>query len=303
MFGKLFGEKKKPLQVPPLSSAIEQAILATVGAWAIPPMPGAAQKAFRLATDPNAEARDFIDVIEGDEALSARIIKVANSVYFDRGAKPRTIEDAVQVIGVNELRSLLSATSLSEVFPSGLSLRRNLWGHDVAVAIVARQIARRTAPHLAEVAFLGGLMHDLGKLLLVQRIGDQYRRIVEEVERSGKSFAEVEAAAYPFDHRDVGQLIGQRWRFTPELLSAIKLHHTPTEPTSLATIVWGADLIAHGAGLGCSFGSFRTRAGEQLPIVWEKFSIPASEQREFLSVCERSVTAEQDLYSPRSGAR
>ena len=70
-------------------------------------MPGAAQKAFQLATDPNAEARDFIEVIESDEALSARVIKIANSVYFDRGNKSATIEASVTVIGIKRKGSII----------------------------------------------------------------------------------------------------------------------------------------------------------------------------------------------------
>ncbi len=87
-------EKKKPSEgFTRLSGPIQDAINAAIGPKGIPTMPGAAQKAFQLSTDPNAEARDFIEVIESDEALSARVVKIANSVYFDRGKKSETIED------------------------------------------------------------------------------------------------------------------------------------------------------------------------------------------------------------------
>ncbi|MBN8550004.1 MAG: HDOD domain-containing protein, partial [Deltaproteobacteria bacterium] len=81
MFGEILGKFKSKAKKEPqtLSGAITQSIHNVVGTNSIPSMPGAAQKAFQLATDPNAEARDFIEVIESDEAMSARVIKVANS--------------------------------------------------------------------------------------------------------------------------------------------------------------------------------------------------------------------------------
>lgn len=107
-------------------------------------------------------------MIEVDEALAARVIKIANSVFFDRGNKSSSIEEAVLVIGLNELRNLLNANALSDIFRVGVA-REQLWAHDVAVALTSKQLAQRILPHQADSAFLAGLMHDIGKLLLLQR--------------------------------------------------------------------------------------------------------------------------------------
>src|SRR5438105_4911837 len=109
MFDALFGRiKKSSDRVNKLSAAISESILRSVGAKGIPTMPGPAQKAFQLSTNPNAEARDFIDVIESDESLSARVLRIANSVFFDRGQQSKTIEESVTVIGIEELKCLLN---------------------------------------------------------------------------------------------------------------------------------------------------------------------------------------------------
>jgi len=142
MFGKLFGRQDKSAveNTPGLAAPVAEAILNTVGARSISTMPGAAQKAFQLATDPSAEARDFVEVIESDEALSARVLKISNSVYFDRGKPTNTIEEAVLLIGMNELRCLLNATTLSEIFPSRASARTQLWSNDIATALISRHL-------------------------------------------------------------------------------------------------------------------------------------------------------------------
>jgi len=310
MLGKLIGklrkaEEKKDTQTL-VSPAIRDSILSTVGARSIPTMPAAAQKAFELATDPNAEARNFIEVIESDEGLSGRVLKIANSVYFDRGKQSETIEEAVMVIGINELRCLLNATTLSEIFPSSHPARNQLWANDIATAIIARTLAGRFLPSKQDSAFLGGLMHDIGKLLLLQRAGEDYSRAMKIVEETGCDFSEAETQIFIFDHAEVGALIGEKWNFSPELSQMIGLHHKPWEvliaesagtPT-LPTIIKAADTIAHALGLGHAkgFNRKRLKAQEELEHVWTALNLPEDDRKSFLSNCERAFNTEHDLY-------
>ena len=305
MFG--FGKKKeKPVaKAEKLSTGVVQSIYEVVGARGITVMPRAAQKAFQLSTDPNAEARDFIEVIESDEALSARVIKIANSVYFDRGHASKTIEDSVVVIGINELRCLLNATTLSEIFPSKHPYRAQLWANDVATGLISKHVANRISPQLGDSAFLAGLMHDIGKLLLLQRARDEYADLIDKVASSGKTFSEVELEQYPFDHTDVGQLIAERWKFGPELTAVISNHHScAAEPVDandsdvLTKIVYSADLIAHALGLGHpkQFTKFKNNSRERLDAAWKVLSVPKNEQRDFLNTCQKQFELEYDLY-------
>lgn len=309
----IFGRKRpKPEKDEPekLSRAVESSILGTVGGKAIPAMPSAAQKAFQLATDPNAEARDFIDVIESDEALSARVLKIANSVYFDRGKPSNTVEESVLVIGINELRCLLNASSLSELFPSKHPYRRQFWTNDIATAIIAKTLAQRLLPSSQETCFLAGLMHDIGKLLLVQRASDLYEKVVALMQSKQLSFAEAEGEVFVFDHTEAGQLIAERWNFTPELIDAIRNHHRPLtdhpEPgvPSVTDIVQGADLIAHTLGLGhpSGYGSFQNRCEESLNDLWLVLGIPATGKRELLNGTKRAFELEYDIFTGTLGS-
>lgn len=305
VFGRLFGKSgKKPSEdeAPKLNPAIAQSILNTVGAKNIPVMPGAAQKAFQLSTDPKAEARDFIEVIESDEALSARVLRIANSVYFDRGKPSKTIEESVLVIGMNELRCLLNSNTLSDIFPSSHPTRSQLWANDVATALIARGLAQQLLPSKAEIAFLGGLMHDIGKLLLLQRAGDLYVKIIETVSREGVDFPAAEEREFVFDHTEVGHLIGEKWNFTPELLSIIRHHHSPWGEfpnNPLISIVKGADIIAHALGLGHprTFGKYKSICEARLGEVWESLGLPPGDRKDTLKRFEKTFEMEFDLYS------
>jgi putative nucleotidyltransferase with HDIG domain len=308
MLGKLFGggrEKKKSLAPAKLAPGTTDSILAVVGPRTVPAMPGAAQKAFQLATNPQAEARDFAEVIKSDEGLSARILRIANSVYFDRGKPSTTIEDAVTVIGINELRCLLNATSLSELFPSKHPARSWFWANDVATAIISKALAQQHLPAKVELAFLGGLMHDIGKLLLVQRAPQEYDRVIQYVEREGADFCTAESTVFPFDHTEVGQLLGERWNFSPELLDVIRRHHASwgeleysASSLSLPVIVKSADTIAHALAFGHppALTRFRVRAEKKLDEVWQILGIPHAQRRNTLEQFRARVDEEFELY-------
>lgn len=300
VFGKLFKNRVQEEKPAPLSTAESQAILATVGIRAIPSMPAAAQRAFELSTNPNAEARDFVEVIESDESMSARVLRVANSVFFDRGKPSKTIEEAVLVIGINEVRSLLSANSLAEIFPSRHPSRTQLWMNDLACAIFSKMLAERSMPSKADLAFLAGLMHDIGKLLLLQRLQDGYSKVLTDAGLRG-TFIDPEEELYPFNHTQAGQLVGEKWNFSKEILFAIRYHHSPWEEIkgSVAGIVRAADLIAHALGIGHprGYGKYQEIAKDSVLEALSHNQIFESNLKEFLERAEKTYALELDRYN------
>jgi HD-like signal output (HDOD) protein len=307
MLGKLFGgfAKKKDAasEKVKLSTGVGEQILSVVGARGIPPMPGNAQKAFSLAVNPNAEARDFIDLIKSDESLSARILRVSNSVYFDRGKKSTSIEDAVGVIGLNELRSLLNASSLTSLFPSSHPARTFAWNNDIATALFSKFLCDRFLPEMSSSAFLAGLMHDIGKLLLIQRATDEYTKVLKRVESDGMPFHLAEAEQYPFDHTEAGLLIAERWNFTDELKLVIRNHHLPFEQLTnsrFVGLVKAADMLSYSTGVvgGPAYNRFRHTIEEQTSTIWQYLEISAAEGSELCKQLKHLYDSEADLYRP-----
>lgn len=305
MFGNLFGgkNKKKPASRPVLSPGVSSAILNTVGGQrAIPAMAKSAQRAFQLSTDPTSESRDFIEIIESDEALSARVIKIANSVYFDRGTPSNTVEQSVTVIGINELRCLLNANSLVEIFPTRHPARSQLWSNDIATALFARQLAKRSMPGKESIAFLAGLMHDVGKLLLIQRAAEDYAKVFRRV-AEGTDFTSAEGEFFVFDHTEAGLLVAERWNFPAEIAFVIRNHHQnwPDDQSfesELTRIVKAADIFAHALGIGhpSGFNRLRLRAQEDLETVGSQLNISSVEAANMLNEFKRLYENEKDLY-------
>jgi putative nucleotidyltransferase with HDIG domain len=308
MLGKLFGKKDAAhaYRAQPLRDALRRTILGSLGLKSIPAMPQAAQKAFQLATNPKAEAHDFIDLVESDEALSARVLKIANSVFYDRGGGSKTIPDAVQVIGISELRGLLNASALSDLFALRHPLRAQLWAHDIATGLTARALARRALPSQVDLAFLGGLMHDVGKLLMLQRHTDTYERIMKQCVSQSIEPSKAEAEEYPFDHTQVGQMIAERWNFSDELTAVIRGHHEPWSnfpSLSIVSLVKGADIISHSLGLGFQreLANFKSIFADKLDETWEALRVPAGERRALLDEIKRTFETEYDLYASWGG--
>jgi len=303
MLKKLFGfsQQKKPEQEPLMSDGLRHSILHSLGLKSVPVMPGAAQQAFTVATDPNAEAHDFVAVIEADEGLSSRVLKIANSVFYDRGGGSQTIVEAVQVLGISELRNLLNATTLANLFPVRHPLRTEFWAHNVATAITARVVARSLLPSKVEQMFLTGLMHDLGKLLLLQQHVDSYERVVKQALADGTEAPSAEVKAYPFDHTHVGQLVAERWRFSRELYDAIGDHHKPWQDvpeSSVTSIIKLSDMLVHATGLGANrdIAAYQRIYSPLLEDAWQFFRVPMRDQKRLMQEVSLDFNAEFQTY-------
>jgi HD-like signal output (HDOD) protein len=298
-------KKAAPESVANLPSGVRTTIMNTLGLSTIPLMPQAAQHAFELTTNPGAEAHDYIEVIEADESLSAKVLKIANSVFYDRGGGSKTIAEAVAVVGISELQGLLNATALANVFPLRTPIRNQLWAHDVATAITARLLARTLLPSCIDQAFLAGLMHDIGKLLMLHRLTSSYERVLKQAAGAGIVATEAEAGEYPFDHTEVGQLLAERWNFSAELTTTIRTHHQswddlPQLPQlSLTGIIKASDILAHALGLTAHTEppALQQTYEQLLPAAWEYLRIPSGSQRGVIEEARRTFQHEHELFA------
>ena len=268
-------------------------------------MPAQAARAFQLATDPNATAADFVKVIEADEVLSARIVRVANSVYFFRGTPATDIEKAVANIGLDELRCLISSTMLRSLLQGRHKAREQVWANGVAVGICCRTLSRYTNASTGE-AFLCGLLHDVGKLVMIRRGGTDYDQVLRKVSSGQKSFVEAEEEVFQVSHVEVGKWVAESWNFPPSTILAIGGHHEqwPKDErltgrgTPLAMLVKAGDIIAHSLGLGHTpqMRPFQSSNREQLQAAFLQLGVPESERESFLINFKKQFEQESGLY-------
>jgi HD-like signal output (HDOD) protein len=222
------------------ASSIQEII---VKAKDLPAMPPVANKVLQLASSPDTTAAQLQQVIADDQAMAARILKIANSALYGCSRKIKTLTEAIVMLGFNTIRSLVVTNAARNMYvENGQAMglkERLLWEHSIGCAFACRILIAKRHPHLAEEGFLAGLMHDIGKLVLNQYYRDAFDQVVQEVYNEGRAFVEVETELLGFDHAAVGAMLVNKWKLSEALEAAIRNHHR-------------ADRIAHGDVLLCA---------------------------------------------------
>jgi HD-like signal output (HDOD) protein len=199
----------------------------------IPDLPSAPQVLTEIWTVLGSEtstAKRLAEVISTDPALSARILRLANSAYFALLQPVSEVSAACVVLGFDTVKSLaIGVTALGAI---GRSVRADFdldafWRHSVGVGSVAQRIARRLGLPQPGTAFCGGILHDLGRLVLVALSARRYQEISRLVGEG--TLREAEAAGLGADHQEIGAWVGERWRFPEELVAGMAHHHDPWE--------------------------------------------------------------------------
>lgn len=297
-------------EVSPTPRAVASRIKTILGIRQLEPMPSQAARAFQLASDPRATAADFVSVVESDEVISSRIIRIANSVYFFRGTAAVDIEKAVANIGLNELRCLLSATLLKSLLKGRQAEREQIWANAVATGICARQLSRYTNGIGDGEAFLCGLVHDLGKLIMLQRAPDLYRKVQQKLCSGEIDSIDAEEEVFEINHIEVGKWVAESWNFPKSAIMAISLHHEPWpkditgKVTSTALLVKIADTIAHSQGIGHppEQRKFQTRAENQLPNAVKLLGISTGDTGNLIQSFRAAFDKEYSLYQSETGS-
>jgi putative nucleotidyltransferase with HDIG domain len=302
MFKKLFSKTPalEPPQAPPL--ALQAVIQKQLCPQGLQPLPKNARIAFEVSTNSSTEAKDIIHVIQSDEAFTAKILKVGNSAYFNRGNKITSVKDAVHLIGLSEVCSMLSCSSLNDIFPSTSTLRTACWKHNVSTAIIARTLSQELRLGKAGSFFTAGLLHDVGKLAFIQRFPKEYTEITNRALKDGTPISLCEKDLFPFDHCEVGATIAGKWNFAEEVTAAIVGHHALWEQIHqnvLTKTVKLADLVSHRI---CpeweeKSDSLKTKLQEDLSIGWSKFSVFPKRAEELLRLLGKKLEDELEIYS------
>lgn len=249
------------------------------------PLPATTLQIIKLINDPRSTAEDVGGVLEMDQALTARVLRVANSAYYGVPRQVASARDAVVMLGHNTLRSLIFTASVAGVLgrkATGYALGSgDLWRHSINVATAARLVARVNHPEMAEEGYVAGLLLDIGKIVLDQYLQDDFGTANALATEEGISFVEAEKRVFGADHAEIGSLLAEKWNLPPLLVEAIRYHHSPLDAELspvLTSIVHVADLVATELGIG--IGS----DGLQYPSVGEAFELIGVEPEDYMVI-------------------
>jgi len=190
----------------------------------LPPMPAVAVKVLELLNDPNVNYEKLGEAISSDPAVSARMLKVANSAFYSMKRQIKTLEHAIAIVGERTLRSLVLAASLEGMNKSYGLLEKMLWEDSMGCAIGCRILARRFSSADPEEAFLAGLFRHLGKIVMNYSDPDTYRSLAEMAYSDGVSTSELEGRFFTYAHAVVGAAVLDKWNFSRSIVMST-LHH------------------------------------------------------------------------------
>lgn len=186
----------------------------------------------RLIEDPDSSSADIAKAVSQDAAFTVKLLKLANSALYSFPATVDTVNKAVTIIGTSQIRNLalsLSVASRFEGLPNDLVSMRNFWKHSLLCALAGRELAKLARRCDADALFTAGLLHDIGELILFNRLPEQAREALLLVLDSQEevTVAEAESRTIGFDHSAVGAALAKLWNLPPMLRECITWHHAP----------------------------------------------------------------------------
>lgn len=224
----------------------------------MPSLPAVYYDIRREIHNPNSSADTIATIIMKDPGLAARILRVSNSAYYGLPRRVETIEEALQIIGLNEAHSLVLATSVINMFKGlreDLVNTQSFWLHSVSCGIGARLLGMERCEPNTERLFLGGLLHDIGRLAMYLKLPTESAEVLERCSQNAELKAKVETEVIGFDHAELGGALLEWWRLPSSLADMVRFHHRPTFSRIASTdtaIVHTADFIVNALELGSS---------------------------------------------------
>jgi HD-like signal output (HDOD) protein len=248
-------------------SALRELFIKVSESCDLPPLPAVAVRAIALARDPNVGTEQLVRVVSTDAALAARVVSIARSVRYMRREPPRSLDAAIQTVGFQALRRILIAASARAAYRASDAVAQTLWEHALATALAADELTQLAGEPRGGNAFIAGLMHDIGKLVL--HLSDNVNFAALDHGDEGR-----EQEIFGVTHDQVGACLAEHWGLEDDVVWAILAHHRAPADSKLSQRIELADLIACRIGYGC------TRNADTVgPIPMDEATLEAVAQR------------------------
>lgn len=195
------------------------------------PFPAAASQLISACDKSDSTAKQLSEIIKLDPALSLKLLQMANSPIYGFAGEIRSVDHAAVVLGMRALRDLAISVSVCNAFDNGSAAsagaRKDLWLHSLACGVVSRSLASTIGFSAPDEAFLGGIVHDVGKLFFFDHSPEEYIKATSVSERS--NLVSIEHETFGIAHPNVGERCGQHWGLPDEINDVICFHHKPDD--------------------------------------------------------------------------
>ncbi|HEB58972.1 MAG TPA: HDOD domain-containing protein [Gammaproteobacteria bacterium] len=198
-------------------------------------LPAIALRLNEMVDDPGCTAAQIGEEIARDPGLTARLLRIVNSPIYRFPSAIDSIPMAITILGTRQLRDLVLATSVFQTFKDVGQEEQEMevfWRHSITCAVAAKEIAHHLKLGHGERLFVAGLLHDIGKLVMLSALRHEYHQLVERLqETAASSHGSVEREIFGFDHSDIGGELLSHWNLPESLVEPVSCHHRPQRAT------------------------------------------------------------------------
>jgi putative nucleotidyltransferase with HDIG domain len=240
----------------------------------LPSMPMVATRIIDLLEDTETTVEQLEEAVVTDQALTAKLIRLANSAEYAFGRPSASAREAILLLGFLQVRNIALTASLTSVFRhpirSDATFDPDLfWSHSLTVAVAAEAAASNVRTVRRSDAFTAGILHDIGRLLLRELFPKEFEQAGRLAIDSGITLESAEEKLIGYSHCEVGGVLARRWHFPEPLSDAIARHHDPNltiESDALAGIIAACDRLVLAEGMFCGFYDLPNPDAEQLDV-------------------------------------
>lgn len=228
-----------------------QKILSRVGS--LPPLPDIVLKLQERLRDPEVSLSELSTLVMKDPAFTADILRIANSPFYGLSRPTSSLTQCFLILGLRNIQTLALAFGIKRAFPSRSFKERLMWRHSVSTALFTHLLTREIKGVPREELFIYGLLHDIGKTVLLQSLPELYEPLLDESYSTGREICPLEKELLEFTHTEIGYFLAQEWNLDEGAQTAIFFHHNPelspkfSEESALVRL---GDLLSHHYALG-----------------------------------------------------
>jgi HD-like signal output (HDOD) protein len=189
--------------------------------------------------NPSSTLEDFSSLLAADPDLCARLLSMANSAFYSFPSKIDTIDRAVSTIGLRQIRELVLATSVMNMFnkvPIGMVNMNSFWEHSVAVGVFAKSLAQYAGLSKPEGFYVPGLLHDIGRLVMYLKVPDLMQKLLLQRENKAQLLFILEQEILSYTHAEIGGRMLEFWKVPQSIYEPVSFHHRPDQSGEFATM-------------------------------------------------------------------
>ncbi len=265
----------------------------------LPVLPQIVSHVLKLADDPEASPKAMERVIESDPAVTAKILRVANSSYYGLNQVP-SIGRAISILGMNTVRSLVVGVAFQQIISGRAAAshfnKLEYWRHSLAVGTASRILGKLRMPLKSEELYVAGMLHDVGLLAMDRFHPLELDKAVMFATEENMKLHESEQLLCGFDHSQLGAILAEQWGLTQLIIDAIRYHHDPiSDEDNQATtaVVALANQLAHQCGFTNNVPSQDPQVDESIV---ELVGLPMEQLEVIKNVMVQEISRAEDAF-------